>query len=156
MSRPPRLAQLLPAVVALGAIALVASEFLVAFEYTLPGGEVEAEESGADRDGYANLLLAVGAVIATVIALRAGSRPAAFAVAGLGVTALLLFLLLDLPDAGETGTLEGFVTAEAEPGPGFWLEAVGAVALGLGGAALATLDSAQLRAAGRRRLGRGG
>jgi ABC-type Fe3+ transport system permease subunit len=150
MSRLPRAEYVLPIVVALAAILLAVSEFLVAFDFTAPGDEVEAQQTAGDRHGYANLLLAGGAVVAMVIALATGARAAAFAVAGLGAVTLLLFLVFDLPDAGRVGELEDFITAKAEPRAGFWLEAIGALTLGLAGGAFATLSSGQLLAAGRR------
>jgi hypothetical protein len=71
-------------------------------------------------------------------------------IAGLG--ALLLFLIVDLPHAGNSGTLAGcsatttgqFFEAKAYPQAGFWLEMVGALALALSGLALATFSSEQL------------
>ena len=88
-----------------------------------------------------------------LVAVATGRRGAAFATAAFGVAALLLFLLLDLPEAGNTGTVEGddgsavfFATAKAEPQIGFWLEAIGSLTLGLAAIAFATLRSEQLRA----------
>lgn len=150
MNRVPRAEYVLPIVIGLAAILLAVSELLVTFDFVSPGDEVQADQTGGDRHGYANLVLAGGAVIAMLIALAAGSRPAALAVAGLGAVALLLFLVFDLPDAGRIGELEDFITAEAEPQAGFWLEAIGALTLGLAGGAFATLSSEQLLAAGRR------
>ena len=51
-------------------------------------------------------MLAVFAVVALVVAVVNGSKPAAIAVAACGVIALLIFLLLDLPDANDVGTLD--------------------------------------------------
>ncbi len=96
------------------------------------------------------MLLGLFALIAMGIAITTGARPAAYAVAGLGGIALLLFLIVDLPDAGKLGDLEdpirGFASARAEPQEGFWLEAIGAVFLALAGGAFATLTPEQLRA----------
>jgi hypothetical protein len=78
----------------------------------------------------------------------AGSKPAAIAVVAMGGLALLIFLLIDLPDAGQVGTLDSaeqsFIDAEAIPQEGFWLEMLGALALAFTGAALATMSSEQL------------
>jgi hypothetical protein len=150
VKRLPRAEVVLPIVIFCGAVVLAASEFMIAFEFTPPGGEVQMEQTVADRHSYAMLVLSVFAVIALVGALVTASRPAAFAVAALGGLALLLFLVLDLPDAGKIGPLEDFITAKAEPQIGFWLEALGAIALGLGGVAFATLSTEQLRAGGAR------
>lgn len=140
----PRAELVLPFLIVLGAVVLGASEFMIAFEFTPPGGEVQQEQTVADRHSYAMLVLSVFALIALVGAIAGASRPAAFAVAAAGGIALLMFLVLDLPDAGKIGPLEDFITAKAEPQIGFWLEAIGSVALGLGGAAFATLSSEQL------------
>ena len=68
----------------------------------------------------------------------------------MGGLALLIFLLIDLPDAGQVGTLDdarqSFIDAEAIPQEGFWLEMVGALALALTGAALATMSIGAARA----------
>jgi hypothetical protein len=154
----PRAEMLLPFVIALGAIVLIASEFMVAFEFTPPGGEPLRDVTSADRHNYSMLILGIAALIAMFVALATGARPAAYAVAGLGAVALLIFLVADLPDAGKLGDLSdpirGFASARAEPQAGFWLEAIGAVTLAIGGGAFATLSSEQLRAPlGRRRKG---
>ena len=69
----------------------------------------------------------------------------------MGVIALLIFLIIDLPDAGQVGTLDdarqSFIDAEAVPQGGFWLEMLGALGLALSGGALATMSSEQLRIA---------
>ena len=65
----------------------------------------------------------------------------------MGAFALLIFLLIDLPDAGQVGALdnaEQLIDAEAIPQEGFWLEMLGALALAFTGAALATMTAAQL------------
>lgn len=155
MNRLPRAELVLPFVILLGAAVLAASEFMTAFEFTPPGGEPLREVSSADRHNYSMLLLAVGAVIAMVVAITTGARPAVYAVAGLGAVALLIFLVADLPDAGKLGDLSdpirGFASARAEPQEGFWLEAIGAVTLAIGGGAFATLSPEQLQALTRRR-----
>jgi hypothetical protein len=59
-------------------------------------------------------------------------------------------LVIDLPDAGQVGTLDdarqSFFDAEAVPQAGFWLEMIGAIALTVSGAALATMSPDQLGA----------
>ena len=120
------------------------------FEFTPPGAEPLEDRSVIDHHGPALLILAGVSIIATLIAIWAGSKPAAIAVAAMGSLALLIFLLIDLPDAGQVGTLndarQSFIDAEAIPQEGFWLEMLGALALALTGAALATMSSDQLAA----------
>jgi hypothetical protein len=143
-----RLERLLPFAIVAAAAVLFASELMTTFEFTPPGGEALADQSAADRHLYAQIVIAVFAVVAMCAALSTGSKPAATAVAACGVIALLIFLLLDLPDANNIGTLDdprqSFFEAEAVPQAGFWLELIGALGLALSGAALATLTSEQI------------
>src|ERR1044072_6072940 len=88
------------------------------------------------------------------MAVYGGSRPAAYAVAAMGVVALLIFLISDLRVVNTAGSLSdscgngnGFLfEAEAVPQGGFYLELVGALALAVTGIALATLTPDQLAA----------
>jgi hypothetical protein len=65
-----------------------------------------------------------------------------------GAGALLIFLLIDLPDAGKVGAIGdvNLTEAKAEPATGFWLQLAGALVLAICGGALATLSPDQLRA----------
>ncbi|MEO8092994.1 MAG: hypothetical protein ABI726_09845 [bacterium] len=143
-----RLERLLPIACVVAAGLLIASELMTTFEFTLPGGEVPSSQSAGDRHSYAQIVLGAFAISALIVAIVNGSKPAASAVAACGVIALLIFLLLDLPDANNVGTLDdarqSFFDAEAVPQPGFWLQLIGALGLAITGAALATLTPAQL------------
>ncbi len=149
---------ILPLVIVAAAIMLGVSEFMVTFQFTPPGGEALREQVASDRHNFSLLLLAIFTVVSMLIAIVSGLRIAAIATAIFAGAALLLFLLLDLPDAGKLGDLDdpvfGLANAKAEPQVGFWLEAVGAVVLGLAAGAFATLTSEQLRS-GWFRSGRG-
>jgi hypothetical protein len=142
--------RLLPVACLAAAICLFASEMMTTFEFTPPGGEALSEQDGADRHGNALALIAVFAIGALVIAVLAASKPAATAVAVAGVIGLLVFLLVDLPDANAVGTLDdarqSFFAAEAVPQGGFWMALVSSLALALTGIALATLTPEQLAA----------
>lgn len=153
---------LLPAVIAAAALALAASELMTTFELTPPGGDPLSGQPGADRHGYAMLLLAVCALIALALAVATGQRAAALATAGFGIAALALFLIIDLPDAGDRGDISGgelgLTTIEAVPRPGFWLEAAAALTLALAGIAFAAQNTTERQAlrrlwASRRRHG---
>jgi hypothetical protein len=150
-----RAARLLPLAILVAAIVLFASELMTTFEFTPPGGEALSSQSGGDRHGNALMVIAVFAVFALAVAVLNGSKPAAIAVAVAGVAALLVFLLSDLPDANAVGTLDdarnSFFDAEAIPQGGFFLEMLGALALAIGGVALATMTEEQLRALDPRR-----
>ena len=150
MSRLRRAEVILPLTIVLAAIVLGASEFMVSFELTPPAGDPLGEQLAYDRHGWAMLVLALFAIASTAVAIATGQRIAAFATAGFGVAALLLFLVIDLPDVGQLGDIEapafGLATAEAVPQAGFWLAAISSVVLGLAGIAYATLSSEQLQA----------
>ncbi len=140
----------LPVMIFAGAVALGISELMTTFQFVPPGGDPLEEQLAGDRHGYAMLLLAVFAIVALTIAIVSGQRAAALATAGFGVAALILFLVIDLPDVNQLGDIEdqaiGLASAKAEPQPGFWLEAAGAVVLGLSSVAFATLTAEQLQA----------
>ena len=73
------------------------------------------------------------------------SRPAAVALAAIGLIVLALALLRDLPETSRTGAIgPRFEGATGEKGPGLWLElAGGALALGAGALALLRRDPAR-------------
>ena len=143
-----RLTRLLPLACVAAAVVLFASQLMTMFEFTPPGAEPLSDRSVIDHHGPALTVIAAFAALATIAAAWLGSKPAAVAVAVMGGIALMIFLLVDLPDAGQIGTLDdarqSFVDAEAVPQEGFWLELVGALALALGGVALATLTPDEL------------
>ena len=167
---PPRarlgLERLLPLACVVGASTLFVSELMTTF--TFVGGEQASgnelcSQLASNRHHFALGVLAIFAVVALLVAVLSASKPAALAVAIAGLLALLIFLIVDLPDANNVGTLQGcspatsgsFFDAKAVPQAGFWLEMVGALALALSGVALATLTPAQLAALRPRRLDRG-
>jgi hypothetical protein len=124
---------------------LAASQFINLFELTPPGGEALGEVKADDQHGYATLIVAVLSLVLLVVALGARTESltqgASFGVAVCGVIALLIFLVIDLPDAGSIGALDddSFIDAKAEPVAGFWLELAGSLVLAGCGAGLATL-----------------
>lgn len=149
MTRHLRAELVLPVTIIAAAIMVGASEFMTTFEFT-SGGEPQAVSLASERHSYALLILAAFTVAGMIYAIWTGMRAAAIGTAIIGVASLLLFLLLDLPDAGKAGPLGDdpaiyFADARADPDTGFWLEAVGTVVLGLATVAFATLSSAQLR-----------
>jgi len=150
------LTRLLPLGCLAAALCLIASETMVMFEFTPPGAEPLSDQAGGDRHGNSLALIAAFGIGALGLAILAASKPAATAVGVAGVVALLVFLLLDLPDAGAVGTLDdargSFFDAEAVPQEGFWFTMVSALALAVTGIALATLTTEQLAALGPARL----
>ena len=152
MSEGLRLERLLPFACLVGAGLLIASELMDTFRFDAVdevNGNAGAVATVADRHQYAMLVLGVFAIVALVVAVFSGSKPAAVAVAVAGGAAILLFVLIDVPDAGKVGTFsdagQSFVDAKAVPEGGFWLEMIGALVLAICGGTLATLTPEQLR-----------
>jgi hypothetical protein len=160
---------LLPIACLGGAALLAASQFMTMFELNDAVGGTQKVVEGPDQHWYTMVILGGFAICALIGAIAAGSKPLATSVAVAGAVALLLFLLIDLPDAGKAGDIESatesLVIVEADPAGGFWLELIGALILLVCGGALSTLTSDQLAAlrprsrrmeggAGGRRLGR--
>ena len=148
--RPERL---LPFACVAAATALFASELMTTFQFILPA----ARRSVPSRPP--TVTTSRSACSPSSPSARSSWRcsrppkPAAIAVAVAGLVALLLFLIVDLPDANSVGALadsctsipgQSFFDAKAVPQSGFWLEMASALALALSGAALATLTPDQL------------
>ena len=148
MERASRAERLLPIACIAAGLVLFASELMTMFEFTPPGAGPLQEQSSGDRHGNALFVISAFAILAAFATTWWGSKPAAIGVATMGLVALLIFLINDLPDAGQVGTLndarQSFIDAEAVPKAGFWLEMVGAIALAITGAALATMSTEQL------------
>lgn len=121
---------------ALGALLLVAAEFLTLFDVHTSASPtpVKSVLTGA-HNAYAMIPIALFAVALAYGARRHGSRPALLALAAVGVVALLIALLGDLPDAHASGivaTPSGggqYATASSRPAVGLYLETLGAVLL---------------------------
>ena len=99
-ARPERL---LPFACIAAAGVLFASELMATFQFVPPGGQALCTQQAADRHHFALGVLAIFAVGAVIVAVLGSSKPAAMSVAVAGVLALLLFLIVDLPDAGIRG-----------------------------------------------------
>ena len=86
--------------------------------------------------------------------MAAGNRSATIVIIGIGVAVILVFLLVDVPDIGDTGMFNaptaGNLDATGKAEAGLWLELIGGVILILGGLALRTLNEEQLRSIGPR------
>jgi hypothetical protein len=138
--------RILPLACIVSAIVLATSEFLTTFEFVPAGGDPIGLQHAYTRHHYAILLIGLFGLGATIVAVVFGSKPAAVAVAVAGAIGLLVFLIVDLPDANNVGTLntDQFFNAKAVPQPGFWLELIGSLGLALAGTALATLNPMQL------------
>jgi hypothetical protein len=161
--RPGGFVRLLPYACIVSAVMLGVSERMTTFQLVSGAqgnGTPLCNLEAADRHHYALAVLATFAIVAVIVAVLGASRPAAVAVAIAGVLAILMFLIVDLPKANDVGSISGVCDladqgfdAKAVPEAGFWLEMVGAIALTLSGAALAMLNTDQLRTLRPRWLG---
>jgi hypothetical protein len=101
---------------------------------------------GGEEHAYAFVLLGIAAMVMTWGATMGRSRPAAAALAAIGLAVLVVSLVTDVPDIHKTGVLgERFEQAHASAGPGLWMEIAG------GGLAFATGIFAATARAGRSR-----
>lgn len=128
------------AVLALAAVALLAiAEFTTVFEVTVGSLEVvRRSETAGDNHGYALLVVALVAVTMTLFALR-GARPPAAALVVLGVVALAIALVVDLPATRGSGDLPeslAYENARARAGAALGLEIAGAILLAAAGGLL--------------------
>lgn len=141
----------------LTAVTAVLGVVVVVLSQIAPGYALD-DEFGArietvtllSKHGAFTLVFALVALAGLVLTLVTGSRPAAITVFGMGLAVILVFLLIDLPDLGETGMFTapgaGNIDAYGSSEAGLWMELVGGLVLVLAGAALATFDSVELRA----------
>jgi hypothetical protein len=123
----------------LGALLLAGAEFTTLFEVrsSARGAAVQMVSAGAHHS-YALLPIALLALVLTYSIWRTGSRIACLALAVLGLSALLIALIGDLPDAQVTGLLRGpgalgtatsLANATSSPALGLYLETLGGVLL---------------------------
>jgi hypothetical protein len=117
----------------LGALLLLVAEFTTLFQVRVAGATtIVRTVSTGSHHSYAMALVAVCAAALTVGTWRSGSRPALLAIGILGITALVLALVVDLPDATASGLVLSaghYTNASSSPSTGFYLETLGAVVL---------------------------
>jgi hypothetical protein len=118
----------------LGALLLLVAEFTTLFEVrTKASGAPLHTVTTGSHHSYALVPVALLAAALAYGVWRVGSRPALLALGLLGVLALLIALVGDLPDAHATGLLRGpggtYVTASSTPSAGMYMETLGAVLL---------------------------
>jgi hypothetical protein len=134
--RRGRLVELATIITLAGAGLLVLADFLDLFQIETAAGLVVKQQSGGGQHGYAMLVIGAAAIASTLLARAAEQWPPAAATVALGLIALALALLADLPDATRSDLVRGGTLADAEPTLGFWVELAGAVLTSAGGAAL--------------------
>lgn len=141
-----------------GAILLLVAEFtpLLSVHSSLLTAPVRTVNTGSHH-GYALIPVAVLAVVFTVIAWRTRSRAALLGLGAMGLVALLIALLGDLPDAQAKGLVNAaghLAIATDKPSTGFYLETLGAMVLLLTAAGGLLLAPAPVRRPPRARRAR--
>ena len=142
-------ARLAAATALLGAIDLILSQLVTAYSLEDPYGLTITNVTLIDKHGVLPLILGVLAIISLVWAVFSGNRTGAILIVIIGLTAIFIFLIVDLPDIGDTGLYNalgaGNLDATGKASTGLWLELVGGIVLTLAGLALAALNEAQLK-----------
>lgn len=142
-------ARLAAATALLGAIVLILSQLVTAYSLEDPYGLTITNVTLIDKHGVLPLILGVLAIISLAWAVFSGNRTGAILIVIIGLTAIFIFLIVDLPDIGDTGLYNapgaGNLDATGKASTGLWLELVGGIVLTLAGLALAALNEAQLK-----------
>jgi uncharacterized membrane protein len=118
----------------LGALLLVVAEFTTLFTVHVETSSAAIKTvATGPHHSYALLLIAIVVAVLAIAVWRDSSRPALLAIGLLGVVALLIALLGDLPDAHASGlagsSTTHYVDASSTPSAGLYLETLGAVVL---------------------------
>ena len=118
----------------LGALLLVVAEFTTLFTVHVETSSAPIKTvATGPHHSYALLLIGVVVAVLAIAVWRDTSRPALLAIGLLGVVALLIALLGDLPDANASGlagtSTTRYVDASSTPSAGLYLETLGAVVL---------------------------
>ena len=142
-------ARLAAATALLGAIVLILSQLVTAYSLEDPYGLTITNVTLIDKHGVLPMILGVLAIISLAWAVFSGDRTGAILIVIIGLTAIFIFLIVDLPDIGDTGLYNapgaGNLDATGKASTGLWLELVGGIVLTLAGLALAALNEAQLK-----------
>lgn len=131
---PARLTAALGGGGALGAVLLVMAEFmpLLRIHSSASQSVVDTVSTGSHHS-YALIPIALLAALLTWAVWRSQSRLALLATGLVGVVALLIALLGDLPDAQATGLIGSetthFALASSTPAVGLYIETLGAIVL---------------------------
>lgn len=118
----------------LGALLLLVAEFTTLYSVRTASTSVVVKSVGTGSNhAYAMIPIALLATLLAFAVWRAGSRPALLAIGILGVLALLISLLGDLPDAHASGLVGSstthYISASSHPSAGFYMETLGAMVL---------------------------
>lgn len=130
-------------VAGMAALLLVVAEFLPLIDIVVGSlATVQETVRGGPNHAYTLGVLGTLGILMSLGAAR-GSRPAAGALAVIGVAALVIALGVDLPDTRARGSLPqsiAYEDARAQPAVGFYVETIAAAALLAAGGALLVLS----------------
>jgi hypothetical protein len=115
----------------LAAVLLLVAEFTRLFDVSAGGATIKTVATGSHH-GYALVPVALLAALLGFAVQHGGSRPALLAIGVLGVIALLIAVLGDLPDAHVTGLVfrgGHYESAASSPSVGLYMETLGAIVL---------------------------
>lgn len=149
------ISRLTAATALLGSLIMILSQLVTGYTLRDQLGADIANLTLISKHGPVPLIFAVIAGLAVIFLLAVQERApeearqtaltAGIVVAGMGLAVILTFLIVDLPDAGNTGMYDtpgvGNLDATGKGTAGLWLELVGGIVLLLAGTALAVTGS---------------
>lgn len=145
----PDVARLTAITALLGALIVILSQVVTAYSLQNELTETVDTVTLLSKHGVITAIFGLLAALAVVFAVATGNRMATIFVIGMGIAVILVFLLVDLPDVGDTGmfntSIAGNIDVTGKASAGLWLELTGGVILVLAGTALAMFNEAQLR-----------
>jgi hypothetical protein len=114
----------------LGAVLLLGAEFapLYVVHVSSYGARPSSVSAGA-HNAYALVPIAVLAAVLALAGARRASHPALWALSALGLIAVLIAMIGDLPDTRARGITHGLAFASTTAGSGLYLETLGGVLL---------------------------
>ena len=115
----------------LAALLLIAAEFVTLYRVHLANRAIAIESvTVGSHNSYAMIPIALLAAGLAIAVWRVASRAALLAIGLLGVVALLIALLGDLPDAHAVGLADAYtISATTTAGAGLYMETFGAILL---------------------------
>lgn len=115
----------------LAAVLLIAAEFITLYQVHLGNRTTPIQSvTAGSHNSYAMIPIGLLAAALGIAVWRGARQPALLAIGLLGVVALVIVLLGDLPDAHAVGLADAYtVSATTTPNAGLYMEALGAILL---------------------------
>jgi hypothetical protein len=133
LAYPRGLGPAVVAVAALGAVLLVVAEFVTLYSVHVAGRSAAVQTiQGGSNNSYAMIPIALVGVILGLAAIGGGGRLALAALCVVGLVALIIGLVGDLPSAQHSGLIHTgghYLNGAASPSEGMYMETLGAVLL---------------------------